>query len=45
MLLTEEREGLLAETKSVEVAYRLGVNDYGQVPTAQVVVEYIRAIT
>ncbi len=36
---------LVAGTKSVEVAYRLGVNDYGQVPTAQVVVEYIRAIT
>ena len=28
----------------VEAVYRLGVNDYGQVPTVQLVVEYIRAL-
>ncbi|NKB97475.1 MAG: single-stranded-DNA-specific exonuclease RecJ [Pseudomonadales bacterium] len=36
---------LPTDTKRVEVAYRLSVNDYGQVQTAQVVVEYIRSIT
>ncbi len=40
------RQGPLpVETDRVALAYRLGVNDYGQVPTAQLVVEYVSPIT
>lgn len=40
------RQGPLPEaTGRVALAYRLGVNDYGQMPTAQLVVEYISPIT
>ena len=32
-------------TSRVQVVYRLGVNDYGQIPTVQLLVEYIDSIT
>ena len=40
------RQGPLdSGVRRMEAVYRLGVNDYGQMPTVQLVVEYLRAIT
>ena len=32
------------DTQGVELVYRLGVNDYGELPTLQLVVEYVAAL-
>ena len=35
---------LPSATRRVEAVYKIGVNDFGQVPTAQLIVEYLRPI-